>query len=141
MTRLFPNNPISRQNILTINSDKTVRSVDWVSGACMVVSRKAIDVVGLMDECFFMYFEDADWCKRMWEAGWKVMYNPDISITHHVGTSSKKNFVKSSLEFHRSAFNFYKKHNSRLTFFFMLPLLVGGLTLRFLLTLMKKQKD
>jgi len=141
MTRLFPNNPISRQNILTINSDKTVRSVDWVSGACMVVSRKAIDVVGLMDECFFMYFEDADWCKRMWEEGWKVMYNPGISITHHVGTSSKKNFVKSSLEFHRSAFNFYKKHNSRLTFFFVLPLLVGGLTLRFLLTLMKKQKD
>jgi GT2 family glycosyltransferase len=142
LTRLFPSNPLSRQNILTIDSDgKTVRQVDWVSGACMVVRRKAIEAVGLMDDRFFMYFEDADWCRRMWEAGWKVVYNPGIFITHHVGTSSRKNFVKSSLEFHRSAFNFYKKHNSRLTFFFMSPLLVGGLTLRFLLRLMKRQKD
>jgi GT2 family glycosyltransferase len=142
LTRLFPNNPFSQQNILTINSDRgQIKAVDWVSGACMVVRRKAIDVVGMMDERFFMYFEDADWCKRMWEAGWKVIYNPGISITHHVGTSSKKNFVKSSLEFHRSAFNFYKKHKSRLVFFFMFPLLVGGLALRFLLILMKSQRN
>ena len=141
LTKLFPSNPFSRQNILTINSDSgTIKAVDWVSGACMVVRRKAIDVVGMMDERFFMYFEDADWCKRMWEAGWKVIYNPGISITHHVGISSKKNFFKSSLEFHRSAFNFYKKHKSRLVFFFMFPLLVGGLTLRFLLILMKRQR-
>ena len=142
LTRLFPSNPFSRKNILTLDSDgKTVRQVDWVSGACMIVRRKAIEAVGLMDDRFFMYFEDADWCHRMWDAGWSVIYYPGVTLTHLVGTSSKKRFVRSALEFHRSAFNFYKKHNSRLAFFFMLPLLVGGLTLRFLLILMKKQRD
>lgn len=141
-SRLFPRNPITRRNILTTDADsKTATPVDWVSGACMIIRRKAIDQVGLMDERFFMYWEDADWCKRMWQAGWKVVYNPGIAITHHVGTSSKKNFVKSSFEFHRSAFNLYKKHVSKIHFYLVLPVLFGGLGLRFLLVLLREKKD
>ena len=51
--------------------------VDWVSGSCMLVRRQAIEAVGLLDEQFFMYWEDADWCRRMGQKGWKVMYAPN----------------------------------------------------------------
>ncbi len=57
--------------------------VDWFEGAAMFVRRAAIDEVGFFDERFFVYFEDADWCRRFWAAGWKVVYHPNIAITHY----------------------------------------------------------
>ena len=53
------------------------REVDWVIGACMIVRRAALADVGAMDERFFLYFEDVDWCYRVWQGGWKVCYVPD----------------------------------------------------------------
>lgn len=112
LTRWFPNNPISRKCILTTGSDGvTPMSVDWVSGACMLVRRRAIDEVGLLDEQFFMYWEDADWCKRMWRKGWKVDYFPKASIVHHVGCSSSKRPLRSILEFHKSCYKIIRKYN------------------------------
>jgi len=57
--------------------------VDWVLGACMMVRKEAIDKVGLMDERFFMYFEDVDWCRRFWQAGYKVYYIADAEMVHY----------------------------------------------------------
>ena len=75
LSRVFPNNRFTRGNIVTTSiNGKTAMDVDWVSGACMLVRRKAIDDIGLMDEQFFMYWEDADWCRRMRHKGWKVVY-------------------------------------------------------------------
>jgi GT2 family glycosyltransferase len=54
----------------------------WLCGAYMMVKRKVIERVGLLDDNIFMYFEDQDWCRRMVNAGWKVFYAPDYSITH-----------------------------------------------------------
>ncbi len=117
LTKLFPNNRFSRTNILTIESDgKTLIEPDWVSGACMVVRRKAIKDIGSMDERFFMYWEDADWCKRMWQAGWKVVYNPCSSVKHFVGGSSSKSIVRSVFIFHSSTYKFFRKYNQKLSF-------------------------
>jgi len=111
LTRWFPNNRISRRCILSTGSDGvTPMSVDWVSGACMLVRRKAIDDVGLLDEQFFMYWEDADWCKRMREKGWKVVYFPKTSIVHHVGCSSSKRPLRSIIEFHKSSYKIIRKY-------------------------------
>lgn len=130
LTRFFPNNPFTRENILTTQSDgKTPMEVDWVSGACMVVRRKAVDDIGLMDERFFLYWEDADWCKRMWENGWKVVYFPQSSIIHYVGGSSTQAFLRSSFEFHTSSYKLFEKHN-KTSFWFMKPLAIGGISLR-----------
>jgi glycosyltransferase involved in cell wall biosynthesis len=85
--------------------------VDWVSGACMVIRRKAIDAVGCFDERFFMYWEDADWCKRMWDGGWKVVYYPLASIVHHVGVSSSQLLLKSRFEFHKSVYLLFEKYS------------------------------
>jgi len=110
LTKFFPTNPITRENILTDRSDGIAPiDVDWVSGACMLVRRKAIEDVGLMDPRFFMYWEDADWCRRMWLGGWKVVYFPAPSVVHYVGVSSEKNIFRSVVAFHRSIYRLFKK--------------------------------
>jgi GT2 family glycosyltransferase len=89
---------------------RTAIAVDWVSGACMLVRRKAVAAVGLLDRHFFMYWEDADWCRRMWDKGWAVHYHPQASITHYVGKSSEQNLIKSVVEFHKSAYYLFNKY-------------------------------
>ena len=111
-SRIFPNNPITSANILTNRSDGIhPMEVDWVSGACMVIRRKAVHAVGYFDERFFMYWEDADWCKRMWNGGWKVVYYPPANIIHHVGVSSSQHFSKSRFEFHKSVYLLFEKYS------------------------------
>ncbi|PIT87600.1 MAG: hypothetical protein COU31_02075 [Candidatus Magasanikbacteria bacterium CG10_big_fil_rev_8_21_14_0_10_40_10] len=69
--------------------DETI-PVDWVMGAAMFVRQKAIDKVGLFDERFWMYAEDSDWCRRMWEDGWPVYFVHDAIIQHAHGRGSAK---------------------------------------------------
>jgi len=129
LSRLFPYNHITSRNVLTNISDgSNPMEVDWVSGACMLVRREALKDVGLMDERFFMYWEDADWCRRMWENGWKVVYFPQASIIHHLGVSSKQCPFSSVLEFHKSAYRLFDKHNKPSPF--LKPLIIAGLSLR-----------
>ena len=111
LTRMFPKNRFTCANILTHRSDgKTPMEVDWISGACMVVRRQAIDSVGLLDERFFLYWEDADWCKRMWDNGWKVTYFPQAVIQHKTGGSSEQNLIRSIFEFHKSVYRYFAKY-------------------------------
>jgi len=130
LIRWFPNNRISRKCILSTGSDGVApMSADWVSGACMLIRRKAIDEVGLLDEQFFMYWEDADWCKRMWENGWKVAYFPKASIVHHVGCSSSKRPLRSILEFHKSSYKIIRKYKIT-PFYITNSVIIIGLSLR-----------
>lgn len=64
--------------------------VDWVMGSAMFVRKDAIDAVGVFDERYWMYAEDSDWCRRMWEAGWPVYYLADVWIEHVHGRASAK---------------------------------------------------
>ena len=66
------------------------RNVDWVIGTGMFVRDKALKDVGLMDERFFMYFEDVDWCRRFWENNWPVHYLSEVEIIHYHGRPSAK---------------------------------------------------
>ena len=135
LSRLFPGNRLTGANILTTQCDgKTPMEVDWVSGACMVVRRRAIERVGPLDERFFLYWEDADWCRRMWDSGWKVVYYPQASVKHFVGGSSERSRFRSTVEFHKSAYRLFAKHAKgaqRLA----IPLAMGALTLRLFLSL------
>lgn len=67
---------------------KTIREVDWVQGSAMMTRREAVEKVGLMDQNFTMYFEDVDWCRRFWEAGYKIIYFPASQIYHYHGRGS-----------------------------------------------------
>ena len=86
-----------------------IQAVDWVSGACLLVRRAAIEQVGGLDENIFMYFEDADWCKRIRQAGWQVMFNPQIEIVHLGGQSLRQN-PAARRGYYRSLDYYYRKH-------------------------------
>ncbi|MBW2707728.1 MAG: glycosyltransferase [Deltaproteobacteria bacterium] len=132
LSKIFPSNPITRENILTARSDgMTPMEVDWVSGACMFVKREAFNHVGPLDDKFFMYWEDADWCRRMWQKGWKVVYFPRSSVMHYVGVSSETNVFRSILEFHRSIYRLFDKH-ANMPYSLLKPLVFWGVTYRFL---------
>jgi GT2 family glycosyltransferase len=85
--RIFPG---SRHNIhRPISEEELGRPlrVDWVSGACFLARRKAIDQVGTLDEGYFLYFEETDWCRRMAEQGWATWYLPEAKVWHLGGES------------------------------------------------------
>ncbi|MFC1596254.1 glycosyltransferase family 2 protein [Candidatus Margulisiibacteriota bacterium] len=105
--------------------------VDWLSGACLLVPKSVIDRVGLLDEDFFMYWEDADWCKRIKDAGYKIVWLPTAEIYHHAGQSSKQVRVRSIIEFNKSVYKYYKKHYDRQNIILNI-FVVLGLTIRVL---------
>jgi len=131
LTKILPNSRFTRANILSNNaSASNPLEVDWVSGACMVVRRKALEEVGMLDDRFFMYWEDIDWCKRMWDSGWKVVYWPAVKIMHHVGGSSDSIVIRPVLEFHKSSILYFKKHIT-LHRHLLLPPIIAAIYLRF----------
>ncbi len=81
--RIFADSQVIRDHLMLDWDHLTTRDVDWMLGACLLVRREAVDDVGLMDERFFLYFEDVDWCYRMKAHGWRVVYVAD-SVMHHL---------------------------------------------------------
>ncbi len=87
--------------------------IENISGACMMLRGEAIEQVGLLDESFFMYFEDMDYCVRLQDAGWKMYYLPQGEIVHLGGGSSGGRMRNYSVHSYRALFLFYRKHFSR----------------------------
>jgi len=110
LSRLFPNSKgMAKYNLTYLNPDEA-NEVDAVSGAFLMIRRQVVDKIGKLDERFFMYGEELDWCLRTKKAGWKVMYYPDAEIIHYKGECSKSNCRKAAFEFYRSMYLFHKKH-------------------------------
>lgn len=80
---------------------KEAKSVDWVIGSALFTSKKAAEAVGPMDDRFFMYMEDVDWCRRFWERGYKVVYYPEAFVYHYHAKGSAKGGFIGSLLFNR----------------------------------------
>lgn len=108
--KLFPNNKYTRDYLMSdLPHDKTT-DVDWVSGAALYAREEFMLKAGLLDEEFFMFSEDVDWCFRCWNAGFKVVYLPQSVITHAIGRSTDKAPNRMIGGFHRSMYLFYKKN-------------------------------
>jgi len=111
-TRVWPDNPLSRHDTLADATTIAPREVDWVAGSCMAVSAEAFRRVGGMDEQFFLYWEDADLCKRLKEAGSRTVYLPSAVAVHGVGRSRRHARALSVRAFHRSAYRYFRKHRA-----------------------------
>lgn len=113
LTKHFPNNWFSRRNLLHSNglNDGEAREVDWLAGSCFATTRDAFQRLGGLDESFFMYWEDADYCRRAKAMGFSCHHLPTTAVSHVGGLSSAQNVVTSIRAFHRSAFWFYWKHS------------------------------
>jgi hypothetical protein len=110
LSRLFPRNPWTRRYLLLDWDHASPRSVDWVSGAAMLARREAVAAVGGMDEAFFMFNEDVDWCRRMNQAGWSVDYVPAAEVVHAIGASEGSS-NRVILERHRGMIHYLRKHH------------------------------
>jgi len=139
--KLFPNNPYTREYLMTDWDHNSVREVDWVSGAALLIRRAVYEQLGGFDERFFMYCEDTDLCYRAWQAGYTVVYYPEPKIVHAIGRSTDLVANKMIITFHRSMYLFYKKHYARKTFLLLRPLVPVALALRASLFLLKNYSD
>ena len=98
--------------------------IEVVSGAFMLLRRKAIDQVGMLDEDFFMYGEDIDLSYRLLKGGWQNWYLP-FDIIHYKGQSTEKSDFRYVHVFYQAMLIFFRKHYSHLSFFFTLPVKVA----------------
>jgi hypothetical protein len=108
--KLFPNNKYTRDYLMTDLAHDRTTDVDWVSGAALFARKEFIEKVGILDDKYFMFSEDVDWCFRCWEAGFRVAYLPQSVITHAIGRSTDKAPNRMIGGFHRSMFRFYRKN-------------------------------
>jgi hypothetical protein len=109
LTRLFPKSPLVRNQFPALEALSRPTSVDWVSGACMIVRRETLKGISPLDERFFLYFEDADLCRRARGAGWSVFYLPGVEVLHQTGGSSHDK-PRAIWLLHKSAFLYHRKH-------------------------------
>ena len=86
---------------------------DWVSGACLLVRRADAEAVGGLDERFFMYTEDVDFCAAIRARGRRVLFTPDVEIVHLRGRSAASAPAATSAAYRRSQIAFYEKHHPR----------------------------
>jgi GT2 family glycosyltransferase len=106
----FPKSKLlSRYNLTYLDEDETYE-VEAINGAFMFTRRRAVEEVGLLDEGFFMYGEDLDWCFRFQKNQWKIMYHPAATTIHLKGGSSSKRSSRMIREMFKSTALFYRKH-------------------------------
>lgn len=97
-----------------LRRERCLRDAAWVSGACLLARREALEQAGGFDEDFFLYFEDIDLCVRMKDRGWKVLFVPQAEVVH-LGGGATSAFAPSRYEYRRSQLLYYRKHCSALS--------------------------
>jgi GT2 family glycosyltransferase len=137
LARLFPTSRFFGRERMTWWDRNDVREVDVATGCFMLVRREAMDQIGLLDERFFMYGEETDWCYRFRKAGWKILFTPDAEIIHLGGASTGQVRMEMALEYVASISLFFKKHTSRLSYRLACLLLALCFSLRALYWLAK----
>ncbi len=105
--------------------------VDSVIGACMLVRREAMEQVGLLDEEFFLFLEETDWCSRMKKAGWKIYHIPQAEVLHFQGKSAEAEKGKARIEYYRSRYHYFRKNRGS----FQFSVLLIGLIIKLLVEL------
>jgi N-acetylglucosaminyl-diphospho-decaprenol L-rhamnosyltransferase len=129
LSRLFPHSRrFGRYNLTYLPADVTTE-VDSVVGAFLLVRGRVLDQVGLLDERYFMYAEDLDFCYRVKRCGWQVWYNADVTVLHYKGQSSKQRSAFANVQFYRTMRLFHDKHFKEKTLFLVNWLIYGAVAL------------
>ena len=118
LEKIFPHTKLFGEYHQGYKDLKTIHEVDCIVGAFFLVRREVIKEVGLLDEDYFMYAEDIDWCYRIREAGWKIMFNPKVTMLHKKKQSGRANILRkrrviTEIYFHKYNWLFYKKHYAK----------------------------
>lgn len=111
LDRVFPDWQIFSGFEVSYRNHENCAEAEVLSGCFCVVRKKAVDEVGGMDEQFFFYAEDIDWCKRFRDAGWKIMFVPEATATHFGGASTSNAPLHYSIEILRATLKYWRKHH------------------------------
>ncbi|MDQ6906411.1 MAG: glycosyltransferase [Chloroflexota bacterium] len=136
MAARYPRTPRFAQYNLTYHDPDEPIEMDSGMGACLMVRLAAIDAAGLMDERFFMYGEDLDWCYRIKGHGWRVRYEPRVRILHYKGSSSSQRSIRATLAFYGAMWRFHRMHYARQTALPLNLLIYTGIGARGLIALL-----
>lgn len=109
--RIFPKSKSFNEECYDAKEYSYAHEVDWITGASLIVNKKAIEKAGLLDESFFMYSEESDWCRRLRKAGFSIWFNPEAKIIHYGGQSGKS---KINADLMKSKMIHYAKYNNKL---------------------------
>lgn len=115
LDNVFPHTKLFSGFMMKYWAHDSIKEVDIINGCFWSVRRRAIEEVGFLDEGFFMYAEDMDWCKRFNNAGWKVVYFPLAEALHYGGASSSRSPVRFYIEMQRANLRFWGKHYGNLS--------------------------
>jgi hypothetical protein len=107
---LFPKTHIFGSRLMTYWAHDEVRSVEAMNGCFLFVRREALNEVGVLDEGFFIYGEDLDWCKRFGDSGWGVVFYPQAEVVHYGGASSSNAPIRFYLEMNKADLQYWRKH-------------------------------
>lgn len=131
-SRTFKNNRVLGREWMLWWKRDSERQVDVVSGMYMLVRKKAIEDVGLMDDSFFFYYEETDWCYRFRQAGWKALFYPHASIIHvgGGGRSSSKAMIKMYVQEQKSLLIYLGKHHGTFSVWLAKVFLITGFIIR-----------
>lgn len=108
--KLIPKGRVIPYNIFTRHKFKKIHRVDWAGGSCLMLKKEAINKVGLLDENFFLYLEEVDWCYRAYKMGFKIFFFPNVFTIHHLRKSAEKNLEKAVISETESLIYYFKKH-------------------------------
>ena len=135
LSSLFPDSEFFGQYLMNYKDEDETHETAGVSGSCMLLRKDLIDQIGYLDERFFAFQEDSDFCFRTREAGWKVFYVPKAQIVHFGSMGgSHVHPYRSIYEWHKSYFLFYRKNFARDYFFLFNWLYYLAMILKFILT-------
>jgi GT2 family glycosyltransferase len=115
LDRLFPKSRLFGKYGMTYWDFDDIREVDVILGAFMMVRATAIDEVGLMDERYFMYSEEVDWCYRFRDKGWRIYFYPHVEAVHVGGGSTRRVRAEMLVRLYGSRIEFFRKHHGRLS--------------------------
>jgi N-acetylglucosaminyl-diphospho-decaprenol L-rhamnosyltransferase len=103
----------TRRGAARLAAQPSAREVGWVSGACLMMRKDVRDSIGLLDQGYFMYVEDTDYCKRAWQAGYRVVYLPTAEIVHYGGVASAQAFSEQYVHGSASMLRYFKKFHPK----------------------------
>jgi GT2 family glycosyltransferase len=109
---LFPKTKIVTGYSLSYWAQDTLRPVEILSGCFWLARKEALKQVGLLDEDFFMYGEDMDWCKRFWAHDWQLVFVPSAEAIHYGGASSSNSPIRFYIEKQKADLQYWKKHHT-----------------------------
>ncbi|HEV3475594.1 MAG TPA: glycosyltransferase family 2 protein [Actinomycetota bacterium] len=127
---IAPRNRFTRSYTMAGWDRTTEREVAWVSGSAMLLRREAIEDTGPFDEGYFMYVEDVDLCTRLRQAGWQVIFSPEVEVVHEIGVSTRGKHGRMAFQHSRSVYRYFSKFEAGGPRALLKPFVRGALWLR-----------